>query len=66
MINNIPIEMIINTGASTDIVDEMACHKVTLQPSIKQLFACGSKSRLCVMYVTGRLNFGKSSASTMF
>ena len=55
MINEIPVDMIIDTGASIDILDETAYHKVncsgkiTLQPSTKQLFAYGSKSQLHVI-----------------
>ena len=30
MINNILIDMIIDTGASADALDEIVCHKVTL------------------------------------
>ena len=53
MINE--IDMIIDTGASIDILDETAYHKVnysgkiTLQPSTKRLFAYGFKSQLHVI-----------------
>ena len=55
MINEIPVDMIIDTGASIDILDETAYHKfnysrkITLKPSTKQLFAYGSKSQLHVI-----------------
>ena len=55
MISEIPVDMIIDTGASIDILDEMAyCKvnyngKITLQPSTKRLFAYGSKSQLHVI-----------------
>ena len=55
MINEIPVDMIIDTGASIDILDETAYHKVnysgkiTLKPSTKRLFAYGSKSQLHVI-----------------
>ena len=48
MISEIPVDMIIDTGAF-DIIDEMAYHKVNytgkvaLQPSTKRQFAYGSK-----------------------
>jgi len=49
-INNILIDMIIDTGASIDILDESAYEKVRLHdntlltPSPKRLFAYGSKT----------------------
>ena len=52
MINEIPIYMIKDTGASIDILDETAPYKVnhsgkiTLQPLTKRLFEYGSKSQL--------------------
>ena len=52
MISEIPVDMIINTGISIDILDETAYHKVnysgkiTLQPSTKRSLAYGSKSQL--------------------
>ena len=55
IINEIPVDMIIDTGASIDILDETAyCKvnysgKITLQPSTKRLFAYGSKSQLHVI-----------------
>ena len=54
-INEIPIDMIIDTGASIDILDETAYKKInhdsqiTLQPSTKRLFAYGSQSQLHVL-----------------
>ena len=55
MISEIPVGMVINTGASIDILDETAylkvyySGKITLQPSTKRLFAYGSKSQLHVI-----------------
>ena len=55
MINEIPVDIIIDTGASIDILDETAYHKVnysgkiTLKPSTKRLFAYVSKSQLHVI-----------------
>ena len=52
MISEIPVDMIIDTGTSIDILDEMAYRnggKITLQPSTKRLFAYGSKSQLHVI-----------------
>ena len=54
-INGIPINMIVDTGASIDILDETACKQVnysgqiTLQPSTKRLFAYGSAAQLHVL-----------------
>ena len=54
-INKITIDMIIDTGASIDILDETAYKKVnhngqiTLQPSTKRLFAYGSATQLHVL-----------------
>ena len=54
-INETPIDMIIDTGASIDIVDETAYDKVnhngdiTLQLSAKRLFAYGSAEQLNVL-----------------
>ena len=50
-INNVDIKMIIDTGASIDIVDETAFKhinqdNITLQPSSKRLLAYGSKTQL--------------------
>ena len=48
MISEIPVDMIIDTGASIDILDETTYRKfnysgkITLQPSTKRLFAYGS------------------------
>ena len=36
MINEIPVDTIINTGASSDIVDEMVYHKVNYSENITQ------------------------------
>ena len=54
MINKIPVDMIINTGTSIDILDEMACHKVNYNRKItfqysRWLAAYGSKSQLHVI-----------------
>ena len=49
------VQMIIDTGASTDILDEDAYHRINqqqdiaLQPTTKRLFAYGSKSQLTVL-----------------
>ena len=54
-INEITIDMIIDTGGSIDILDETAYKKVnhngqiTLQPSTKQVFAYGSAAQLHVL-----------------
>ena len=54
MINKIPVDMIINTGTSIDIVDEMAYRKVNYNRKItfqysRRLAAYGSKSQLHVI-----------------
>ena len=36
VINEIPVDMIINTGASIDILDEMVYHKVNYSGNITQ------------------------------
>lgn len=54
-INKISVDMIVDTGASIDILDEDTYNKVnhdntlTLQPSTKRLFAYGSTSQLNVL-----------------
>ena len=54
-INKISVDMIVDTGASIDILDEDTYNKVnhdntlTLQPSTKRLFAYGSISQLNVL-----------------
>ena len=54
-INKVPIDMIVDTGASIDILDEIAYDKVNhsgniiLQPSTKRLFAYGSTAQLNVL-----------------
>ena len=54
-INKVPIDMIVDTGASIDILDETAFDKVnhsdniTLQSSAKRLFAYGSTAQLNVL-----------------
>ena len=54
-INEIPIDMIIDTGVPIYILDETAYKKIyhddqtTLQPSTKRLFAYGSQSQLHVL-----------------
>ena len=54
-INDVPVEMIIDTGSSTDILDEDTYHQInhrnsiTLQPTTKRLFAYGSKLQLNVL-----------------
>ena len=51
-VNNVDIEMIVDTGASTDIVDETAFelinhdNSITLQDSSKRLLAYGSNNQL--------------------
>ena len=55
MISEIPVDMIIDTGASINILDETTYRKlnysgkITLQPSTKQLFVYGSKSQLHII-----------------
>ena len=54
-INEIPIDMMIDTGASIDIMDKTAYKKtnhdgqITLQPSTKRLFAYEFQSQLHVL-----------------
>ena len=54
-INNVDVEMVIDTGASTDIIDEVAFEKInrnqniTLRPTTKRLFAYGSDEQLPVL-----------------
>lgn len=44
-VNNVPIEMIVDTGASTNILDESAFDRINhsdgfaLEPTVKRLFA---------------------------
>ena len=54
LINSVPIKMMIDTGASTDIIDEHSFEEikrhsdVPLQPPTKRIFAYGSESQLAV------------------
>ncbi len=50
-VNTIPVRMMIDTGASADIMDETSfneiceCCKINLKPPTKRIFAYGSDSR---------------------
>lgn len=51
-VNGVPIDMMIDTGASTNIMDEAAFVKLEpmeLQPTTSQIFSYGSDSRLSVL-----------------
>ena len=54
-INSVDVSMIVDTGASTDIIDEDAFGRITqhstvqLGPTTKRLFAYGSKDRLSTL-----------------
>ena len=54
-VNGVPIEMIVDTGALTDILDEDSftkinqCQTIELQPPTKRIFAYGSQSQLTVL-----------------
>ena len=54
-VNGVHIEMIVDTGASTDILDEDSfakinqCQTIELQPPTKRIFAYGSQSQLTVL-----------------
>ena len=54
-INEVTVDMIVDTGASTDILDEVTYCRINhrlnikLQPSTKCLFAYGSESQLAVL-----------------
>ena len=54
-ISGVAVDMIVDTGASVDIVDEATFNKINhsknvqLQPPTKRLFAYGSKSQLSVL-----------------
>ena len=54
-INSVDVSMILDTGASTDIIDEDAFSRITqhstvqLGPTTKRLFAYGSKDRLSTL-----------------
>ena len=54
-VNNVEVEMVVDTGASTDIIDETAFDKVnqdkmiTLQPTTRRLFAYGSNEQLSIL-----------------
>ena len=54
-VNNVPINMVIDTGASIDIIDEHTFNTVrqnapiVLQPSSTRIFAYGAKTQLQVM-----------------
>ena len=71
MINEIPVDMIINTGASVDILDETAYRrvnyngKIILQPSTKRLFVYGSKSQLHNMVVLKLLSHSGTIAQLL-
>ena len=63
-VNGVPIKMIVDTGASTDILDEDSftkinqCQTIKLQPPMKRTFAYGFQSQLTV--------FRKFDAATEF
>lgn len=54
-VSGVTVDMIIDTGASADILDETTfneinrSHKIQLQPPTKRLFAYGSKSQFAVL-----------------
>ena len=63
-INEVETEMIVDTGASTDIIDESTLqqvdpeNKITLQPTTKRLFAYVSTSQLPTLgKFTGNISF---------
>ena len=63
-INEVETEMIVDTRASTDIIDESTLqqvdpeNKITLQPTTKRLFAYGSTSQLPTLgKFTGNISF---------
>ena len=62
MISEIPVGMVINTGASIDILDETAylkvnySGKITLQPSTKRLFAYGLNHNYMLLVVLNPLS----------
>ena len=72
-INKISVDMIVDTGASIDILDEDTYNKVnhdntlTLQPSTKRLFAYGSTSQLNVLgCFTTNITVKSSKKAVMF
>ena len=54
-VNNVEVEMVVDTGASTDIIDETAFDKVnrdkmiTLQATTRRLFTYGSNEQLSIL-----------------
>ena len=63
-VNSVPIKMIVDTGALTDILDESAftklkqCKNIRLQPPTKRIFTYGCQSQLTML--------GKFDASLEF
>ena len=63
-VNDVEIEMIVDTGATTDVLDESTFHKVNhnkeiaLQPTTKHLFAYGSNEQLATIgQFSGTISF---------
>ena len=57
-ISDVVVEIVIDTGATTDILDEATYHNIhqnedtELQPTTKRLFAYGSDSQLTLLGAT--------------
>ena len=68
-INDVEVEMIVDTGASTDVIDEVTfrCinhhNNVILQPTIKRLFAYGSSQLSVLGQFTADIVFQHSRAT---
>ncbi len=70
-VNTIPVRMMIDTGASADIMDETSfneiceCCKINLKPPTKRIFAYGSDSQLVVLgQFTARIGIASLSVES--